>query len=145
MVSRKRRQVLVDWMFHFLYSLSNITAFAAVDIFDRFLSTQVVSLEEIAYAAVAAVDIATKYHETRVYKFYSLDELNRCVNGGLPDTHGLHRYRARIMEIRVLEELHWELEVPTVCIHLYRFLNAAENLLDSNVSVLMGLYNVYMG
>nr|XP_043633668.1 G2/mitotic-specific cyclin-2-like [Erigeron canadensis] len=134
-VSIEKRKALVDWLFdmHCREFLEHMTALAAVDIFDRFLSEaqNVVSIEEVDYVAVAAMHIATKYHETQLFVTLSLDELIQCVNGGLPDPNGLHRYRGRVMEKRILDELGWKLEVPTVYTFIHRFLNAAiKNPLD---------------
>lgn len=61
----KMRGILVDWLIevHTRFRLLPETLFLAVNIIDRFLSTEVVALDRLQLVGVAAMFIASKYEE----------------------------------------------------------------------------------
>ncbi|PAN18860.1 hypothetical protein PAHAL_3G231600 [Panicum hallii] len=117
-VNPKMRAILADWMVevHRRFELMPETLYLTIYIVDRYLSLQPVLRRELQLVGIAAMLIASKYEEIwapEVNDFISLSD------------DAFSRQQILIMEKAILNNMEWNLTLPTLYHFLVRFAKAA--------------------
>ncbi|OEL31854.1 Cyclin-B1-5 [Dichanthelium oligosanthes] len=117
-VNPKMRAILTDWMVevHGRFELMPETLYLTMYIVDRYLSLQPVPRRELQLVGIAAMLIACKYEEIwapEVNDFISISD------------DAFSRQQILIMEKTILNNMEWNLTLPTPYHFLVRFAKAA--------------------
>ena len=118
-VTEYLRDSMVDWLtsLHFSNYLTQPTLFLAVNIFDRFLSVELVlSKHDLKMVAIVALVIASKFEERRFPCALTLME------NGVGSNYSQQQIIA--MEKNILQKLGWKLLVPTILFFLVEILDS---------------------
>ncbi|XP_030936616.1 G2/mitotic-specific cyclin S13-7-like [Quercus lobata] len=118
-VTEYLRDSMVDWLtsLHFSLPLTQPTLFLAVNIFDRFLSVELVLSEhDLKMVAIVALVIASKFEERRFPYALTLME------NGVGSNYSQQQIIA--MEKNILQKLGWKLFVPTIHFFLVEILDS---------------------
>ena len=118
-VTEYLRDSMVDWFtsLHFSLPLTQPTLFLAVNIFDRFLSVELVlSKHDLKMVAIVALVIASKFEERRFPCALTLME------NGVGSNYSQQQIIA--MEKNILQKLGWKLLVPTIHFFLVEILDS---------------------
>ena len=118
-VTEYLRDSMVDWLtsLHFSNYLTQPTLFLAVNIFDRFLSVELVlSKHDLKMVAIVALVIASKFEERRFPCALTLME------NGVGSNYSQQQIIA--MEKNILQKLEWKLLVPTILFFLVEILDS---------------------
>ncbi|TKY48355.1 G2/mitotic-specific cyclin-1 [Spatholobus suberectus] len=116
-INEMMRSITVNWLVdvHMRFQLMPETLFLTVNIIDRYLSSTIVSKEELQLLGISSMIIACKYEETwppQVKDFISISH------------NAYTRNQILSMEKTILKRLEWHLAVPTPYVFLVRFTRA---------------------
>jgi G2/mitotic-specific cyclin-B, other len=115
-VNSKMRSILVDWLgeVHYKFKFASETLWLTISILDRYLEKIVVTRAKLQLVGVTALFIACKYEET------SVPNVGECVY--ITD-NAYDVSDVLDMELKILEELHFSIYVPTAYTFLCRYLD----------------------
>ncbi|KAH7677253.1 Cyclin B and related kinase-activating proteins protein [Dioscorea alata] len=118
-INAKMRSILADWLIevHYKFELMPETLYLTFYIIDRYLSMKAALRRELQLVGVSAMLIASKYEEIWA------PEVNDfiCISD-----KAYTREQILAMEKEILNELEWNLTVPTPYVFLVRFLKASQ-------------------
>ncbi|ERM99103.1 hypothetical protein AMTR_s00101p00131830 [Amborella trichopoda] len=117
-INDKMRAILTDWLIevHLKFELMPETLYLTMHIVDRYLSMKIVKRRDLQLVGVTAMLVACKYEEIWA------PEINDfvCISD-----KAYSREQILAMEKDILNDLEWNLTVPTPYVFLARFLKAA--------------------
>ncbi|XP_047323032.1 G2/mitotic-specific cyclin S13-7-like [Impatiens glandulifera] len=119
-INEKMRAILIDWLIevHHKFELTMETLYLTINIVDRYLASKLTQRKELQLVGVGAMLMASKYEEIWA------PEVNDLVC--ISDRAYSHQ-QILIMEKRILEQLEWNLTVPTPFMFLVRFIKASSS------------------
>lgn len=114
----KHRFTVVNWMIemHQKFQLNNATLFLAVNLLDRFLSLQDISLKNLQLLAATCMFVASKYEDLQYPISSEIVEIS---------SHAFSKEELLKMERILLKELDFNITVATVYPFLKRYLKCA--------------------
>eukprot|EP01018_Ginkgo_biloba_P005917 Gb_10664 [translate_table: standard] len=119
-INEKMRAILIDWLIevHLKFDLMHETLFLAINLIDRYLSSQKIVRKSLQLVGVTAMLLACKYEEICVpivEDFVTISDRAYTRNEVLQ------------MEKSMLNTLQFNITVPTPYVFMNRFLKAAES------------------
>ncbi|GLJ26593.1 hypothetical protein SUGI_0515930 [Cryptomeria japonica] len=117
-INEKMRAILVDWLIevHLKFGLMHETLFLAINLFDRYLSSQSVVRKSLQLVGVTSMLLASKYEE--IYAPIVEDFV-------LVSDNAYRKSDILQMEKSILNTLQFNITVPTPYVFMKRFLKAA--------------------
>ncbi|KAH9305228.1 hypothetical protein KI387_009632, partial [Taxus chinensis] len=117
-INEKMRAILVDWIIevHLKFGLMHETLFLAINLFDRYLSSQRVMRKSLQLVGITSMLLACKYEE--IYAPVVEDFV-------LISDNAYRRTEILQMEKSILNTLRFNVSVPTPYVFMKRFLKAA--------------------
>lgn len=123
-VNEKMRAILIDWLIevHHKFKLSAEVLYLSVNIVDRYLAEKVISRKKLQLVGVTAMLIASKYEEIYPPELSDFEYIT---------DNAYNREEIMEMEILILNQLQFNVSVPTAGVFLNRYLAAAQVETDS--------------
>lgn len=117
-INAKMRSILADWLIevHHKFELMPETLYLTMYVIDRYLSVQMVSRRELQLVGLSSMLIACKYEEVWAPP---IDDFMYITDWEYS------REQILVAEKAILNNLEWNLTVPTPYVFLVRFLKAA--------------------
>ncbi|PWA71305.1 Cyclin A/B/D/E [Artemisia annua] len=110
-VTKRSRMMLIDWLIEVQddLKLTDKTLYLAINIIDRFLAAETITIDEFQCVGIIALFIASKYQETNCRGFRpDVNEFVDYCDGAYERQDGL------AMEIRILNRLGWRLSTSEI-------------------------------
>ncbi|KAK2415613.1 G2/mitotic-specific cyclin S13-7 [Trifolium repens] len=115
------RKKVIDWLIkiHYEQKLMPETIYLCVNIFDRFLSksnSEVTTIEKLKLLGLASMLLASKYEQRSAVGVYDIEYLAE---------YSYFPKEICEMEKHILQQLHWNLTIPTPYVFLVRNIRAS--------------------